>query len=229
MKKILSVLVVSSLLVACGSGSDGSGSSLPPDYTTVGGVTFHPSVSSNGKVKGNIAYTEKMAEAAKTFLIADDAKSIMLNGEKIDLMNDEHAFKDNYSKNVFLAGVEYSVEKKFYFIGGNPTQQMPDQGGAKYILGGNKGYLDVTFAGENKGVKGKILGAEVKADISGNTFQGTHKYDSLLRANENYETHIRGGFYGKEAAETAGLYSAKRMGNGEVIKYREGTFYGIKQ
>ncbi|MBS9781993.1 MAG: transferrin-binding protein-like solute binding protein [Gammaproteobacteria bacterium] len=240
MKKTLLVMAVSSLLVACGSGSSGKPNSAPTSsksnsvpYTTVGGMTMQQYTSKSGKVKGNLAYDKELSKVAKTFTIADDATSIMLNGKKIDLIKGENLFG---SENVFFIDTGYrNLEDEYVgvkFVGGEPTQKMPDTGVAKYILDDRGGYLDVTFAGKDKGVTGKIETFEVAAKLSGNTFEGTHKFNYNGNKKLEFETHLRGGFYGKNAMETAGFWSIKSTVEGKDASGWEDevhTFYGVKK
>ncbi len=239
MKKSLLVIAVSSLLVACGSGSSGNPPigglddlGHPKPYVTASNRTMEQYVSESGKVKGNIMYTATVpSEDAKTFTIAEDVKSITIRGKKIDLTDDNFAYLSD-SKNIFHIVINHSNKGKedgfLAFVGGYPTQQMPQSGSAKYILGEGD-YLDVVFGGKDKGVKGELYGYMVKALLSGNTFEGTHTYPYKKEKDMYYESHIMGGFYGKDAAETAGIWSVKISKNDKVVAKDDGLFQGKKE
>lgn len=243
-------MMVSVLLVACGSGSSNGGApandiNKQPDYTTGAGAVIHQVSSEKGKITGNISYSKNFAKTGETFVIADDAESIILGGEKIILRNSKddkkRVIKDIISDNVFFAGVIYPNNELLFFIGGKPTQEMPKQGKAEYKLLEGNGHLEVTFAGQDKGVVGEMyaykkengkvnqLTYKVKADIVGNTFQGTHKYNSKRHSNRQYETHLRGGFYGKAASEAAGIWYGKTLEDSKIVHHEGDFFYGVKK
>lgn len=119
-------------------------------------------------------------------------------------------------ENVKYGFVGSPSKTDYLFFIGKPTQEMPASGTATYNgnaliyslarQGSDAGWTS-TFAVDfaQKTLEGRLIsstaesGFSLKADITGNTFEGTH--------NGNY---TKGGFFGADASELSGVVSAEK-------------------
>ncbi len=247
MKKLALIATISSLLVACGSSSNGNPTN-PKSQTNKTAKEYHFSndvgmkttTSKNVNLSGILTYQGFGKKEEKNFSISDDAKTIKINGETINIDDNQDIEKEILSDNVFLVSWDKEESKEAMkdenhahkyvdFIVGKPTTDMPTSGSAIYKVHQtevpeNVGELNVSFA--KKTIEGSIDDTPLKANIFGNQFSGK----KVLKGENGktyFETYLMGTFYGKKASEIAGFYGASKSQNNEFIQGR--AFYGKKQ